>query len=145
MPQSILRHIAFVIAGALGLSISTAHAGETSADPLQWQARATQHDLNLTLQPGKTPIPVGRHHHWLALLKRDNGTPVQGARLTVTGGMRGHGHGMPSQPLVKATDQPGVYRIDGMLFNMYGQWNILVHVKTSNAESTIDIPIELDY
>lgn len=38
------------------------------------------------------------------------------------GGMPGHGHGLPTSPVLIQQDKPGTYRIDGLKYNMPGHW-----------------------
>src|SRR5262245_28595617 len=50
------------------------------------------------------------------------GRPVEGARITVDGGMPEHGHGLPTQPQVQGSVGGGLYDIEGVRFSMGGWW-----------------------
>jgi hypothetical protein len=71
---------------------------------------------------GVASVPLNRLHRWRLLVSDLHGTPVSGARIDVTGHMPGHVHGLPTQPRVTAEIAPGVYRVEGMKFQMDGWW-----------------------
>jgi hypothetical protein len=49
--------------------------------------------------------------------------PVTGAHIRLSGGMRAHGHGLPTRPLVKELDV-GRYIVRGLMFSMPGSWEL---------------------
>lgn len=56
-------------------------------------------------------------------LKRE-GEPVLGAKISIDGGMKAHGHGLPTAPQVSPTKTPGKYKVEGLKFSMPGEWII---------------------
>src|SRR5688572_18083791 len=46
-----------------------------------------------------------------------SGQPVDGATITIDGGMPQHGHGLPTRPRVTRHLGAGVYQIEGVRFN----------------------------
>ncbi|PTM89125.1 YtkA-like protein [Mycoplana dimorpha] len=74
------------------------------------------------------PVTVGRMHSWTVSLNTATGAPVEGASITVDGGMPQHGHGLPTVPKVTKYLGDGRYLVEGMKFNMPGWWTIKVEV-----------------
>lgn len=72
----------------------------------------------------------------------EQGRPVDGAQLTVSGRMPEHGHGMLRAPrsLVQAD---GSYLVEGMLLHMRGHWQLRFDVfhgtHSDVAESSFDL------
>jgi len=83
----------------------------------------------LSLSPKAGNAPIGNHHNWVIEVKNIQGEPVSDALFNLSGGMAAHGHGLPSQPLVTKYLGEGQYLIEGMLFNMAGEWSLLVVVQ----------------
>ncbi|HET9539438.1 MAG TPA: FixH family protein, partial [Candidatus Limnocylindria bacterium] len=54
--------------------------------------------------------PINMVHQWILHIVTADGTPVEGATITVGGDMPAHGHGMPTQPEVTADLGGGDYR-----------------------------------
>lgn len=49
--------------------------------------------------------------------------PVTGAKIRLSGGMRAHGHGLPTRPLVEELEV-GRYIVKGLKFSMPGAWEL---------------------
>ena len=83
-------------------------------------SKPTEHGLYVsTIEPGISPLVVRRMHSWTVALTTPQGEPVEQARVTVTGGMPQHGHGLPTKPTV-TPQANGRYLVEGMKFNMGG-------------------------
>ena len=74
-----------------------------------------------------TPRP-GRMHSWVVYVETADGQPFEPRQLAITGGMPGHGHGLPTQPRATRKLPDGGYLIAGMKFNMAGTWDLVVGV-----------------
>ena len=72
--------------------------------------------------PAEVPIPLNRLQDW-RLVVEHNGEPVEGATVTVGGGMPLHFHGFPTKPVV-GTNSGGGYVIRGIKFSMRGWWQV---------------------
>ncbi|MGH8455002.1 MAG: FixH family protein [Nevskiales bacterium] len=81
---------------------------------------------------------------WLLHVETADGKPVSGARLNVSGGMPQHGHGMPTQPKIKAEAGAGDYRVEGLQFSMPGWWEVHVYVAQARHEDTATFNLILD-
>ncbi len=86
---------------------------------------------------------IGAFHSWLVQLQDEQEQAVTSAALFIDGGMPAHGHGLPSSPQVSAHLGDGLYRIDGMQFNMPGSWLLRFSIQGEHASDTADIAFEL--
>jgi hypothetical protein len=88
------------------------------------------------------PIEINRIHTWTLAVTRD-GEPVEGAVLTVTGGMPAHDHGLPTAPRVTAELGDGRYKLEGLRFHMRGYWEVSVEIASGGTRDTVVIPLNL--
>jgi len=56
------------------------------------------------------------------LLVKQGEQHVSEAAISIDGGMKAHGHGLPTSPKLSATDIAGQYKIQGLKFSMPGEW-----------------------
>ncbi len=88
---------------------------------------------HVEVEPGTSgqpaPIPLNKIHQWRLLVSDLEGRPIDNAAIEVVGHMPGHVHGLPTQPAVTGQVAPGVYRVDGMKFQMNGWWVIQFNVE----------------
>lgn len=78
----------------------------------------------LTLVPPVEPPAINALHTWQVKVASPEGAPVTQARISVDGGMPQHGHGLPTQPLVRRELAAGTYLVEGMKFSMTGWWEM---------------------
>jgi hypothetical protein len=81
------------------------------------------------------PIPINSIHEWTLHVETADGVPVEGAAIKVSGSMPAHRHGMPTEPKMTADLGGGDYRVDGMKFQMRGDWEIYVDVAAPDGQS----------
>jgi hypothetical protein len=81
---------------------------------------------------------------WLLHVETADGKPVSAANINVSGGMPQHGHGMPTQPKIKAEPGAGDYRVEGLQFSMPGWWEIHVYVAQAGHEDTATFNLILE-
>jgi hypothetical protein len=96
----------------------------------------------VSYEPSIAPVPKRRIHAWTVEVRTRDGHPVDGATMTVGGGMPDHGHGLPTQPAVTQALGDGRYVVDGMKFNMGGYW--VVDFGITAAEGSDDVRFELN-
>jgi hypothetical protein len=85
-----------------------------------------------------------RRLHLMRIAVVDNaGLPVDGATMTIGGGMPQHGHGLPTRPRMTRAIAAGTYEIDGVRFNMGGWWEFKVTIATDRGEDTITFNLSL--
>ena len=71
------------------------------------------------------------------------GRPVEGARITVDGGMPEHGHGLPTQPKVEKSLGGGMYDIEGLRFSMGGWWEVKLAIDSPQGEDRVTFNLSL--
>lgn len=89
------------------------------------------------------PPRINRIHSWILHIETEAGVSVEGAAVTVDGGMPEHDHGLPTNPRVTEELAGGNYKLDGMRFHMSGYWEIIVTVTTDSGVSVVTIPLQL--
>ena len=71
------------------------------------------------------------------------GEPIQNAQIGIDGGMRQHGHGLPTRPRVTKQVGKGIYEIEGVRFNMGGWWEFKLSVTTHSGTVLITFNLSL--
>ena len=92
------------------------------------KASDNQHFV-VSLAP-RDKLLLGQYHAWTVELSDAGGKAVDNARIAISGGMAAHGHGLPSQPQVTKYLGDGRYQIEGLLFNMAGDWHLQLAIAT---------------
>jgi hypothetical protein len=72
-----------------------------------------------------------------------DGEPVTGAKLTVSGGMPAHDHGLPTAPEVTRELTPGRYLLEGLRFHMDGDWQIEIVIEAGDVRDIVVIPLRI--
>ena len=89
------------------------------------------------------PLVINRIHRWTLRLQLADGSSVEGASFSISGGMPRHDHGLPTQPVVTTELGEGVYVLEGMRFHMAGTWEIVVRIEAPSGNDTAIITAEL--
>lgn len=98
-------------------------------------SKATEAGLyRIAIAPETEPFHREVMHAWVFTLTDRSGKPVEGAEITVGGGMPGHGHGLPTLPRQTRQLPGGRYEIDGFRFTMAGLWVLDVRVRSGLGE-----------
>jgi transcriptional regulator GlxA family with amidase domain len=71
------------------------------------------------------------------------GRPLEGARISVDGGMPEHGHGLPTHPRVSRALGDGVYEIQGVRFNMRGWWELKLAIESPAGADSVTFNLSL--
>lgn len=74
------------------------------------------------------PIPINQIHQWEITIKTQQERLVDGASVSIMGGMPMHKHGLPTAPRMTKGLGQGSYLIEGMKFSMAGWWEISIEV-----------------
>ena len=72
-----------------------------------------------------------------------SGRPMEGARISVDGGMPEHGHGLPTAPKVRRALGGGVYEIEGLRFNMNGWWELKLAIESPAGADSVTFNLSL--
>lgn len=90
-----------------------------------------------------TLVPLNQIHQWRLILSQLNGQPLRGAEITVEGHMPGHVHGLPTQPRVTEEMAPGIYRLQGVKYQMPGWWVMTFHIRVNQQDDAVTFNIRL--
>ena len=149
-----LRRRAAIIAVAMGL-VSTVGVGRAMAFFGGSEVRApaaAEFGLGPRVSAGGTYAATLEPREPLALRKlqtvalrlRDaGGRPVEGATITVGGGMPEHRHGLPTQPRVTRALGDGVYEIEGVRFSMGGWWELKLAIESPAGADSVTFNLSL--
>ena len=111
--------------------------------PSLWRAQSERGSLQATLAPRDGPVAIGAFQPWILSLNTMMGSPLEQARIAVGGGMPGHGHGLPTQPVVTDYLGDGRYLVEGLKFSMAGQWIVALAVDSPQGQDRFAFNINL--
>jgi len=118
-----------VLIVALGLYLSRSMMQNPIGELDLSRSKPTAQGLYLTtITPEGGEPSVGPMHSWVVEVKTPDGRAVDGATISVDGGMPEHNHGLPTAPQVTAGLGEGRYRIEGVKFSMPGRWVLRIAV-----------------
>ncbi len=98
---------------------------------------------HVSYEPAVVPVPKRQLHAWTIAVRTADGRPVDGATLRVGGGMPDHGHGLPTEPVVREALGDGRYVVDGMKFNMGGYWVVDVGIAAGGRNDEVRFELNL--
>ena len=140
----IMKNFSIYISSVVGvlflLTSFVLHADKTS-----WEEFTQSGDLKVIIQPQAEQYQIGQYHNWIIVVRDISGNAIENANITVDGGMLGHGHGLPSQPIVTKHVGNGSYLIEGVLFNMSGEWTLNFYIQTPSHKDRARFDIELSF
>jgi hypothetical protein len=114
-----------------GLDMSSEHPSDGGVFRVAW-----------TSDPAEPPL--NRMHTWTLHLETADGEPVEGADISVDGGMPQHGHGLPTSPQVTQDLGGGDYLVEGMRFQMPGWWEVRFRIQAGGKTDTITFNLTLE-
>jgi hypothetical protein len=115
---------------AADLDLSTAHLSDNGVFMAAWSSNPAA-------------PPLSKVHTWTVHVESTDGQPVEGASITVDGGMPQHGHGLPTSPQVTRDLGNGDYLVEGMKFQMPGWWQVRFHISAGAQTDTITFNLTL--
>ena len=95
-----------------------------------------------TLEPTRELRPRQMQTVRVAIVDGD-GRAVEGATLTIAGGMPQHGHGLPTRPRMTRVVGAGTYEVEGVRFNMGGWWELKVTITSERGADTVTFNLSL--
>ena len=118
------------------------HASESAPS---WRQTSQQGYFSVELRASAKQTALSEFQTWLLLIRDAvSDEPVTPVRVAVGGGMPAHGHGLPTQPQVTEYLGDGQYQLEGLMFNMAGQWQLIFEIITNNKSDRVvfDVLIE---
>ena len=96
---------------------------------------------SLSIYSASIAPPFNKIHSWLIQVTDENGQPIPNLSISVTGGMKLHKHGLPTQPKIRQGEMAGKYYVDGLKFQMYGDWFLALNLKDKQgSDVTLKYP-----
>jgi hypothetical protein len=112
-----------------------------SGAPDGWLSRSGYYRVSYTSK--LNPVVINRIHAWVIHVESADGKPVEGAKITLTGGMPAHNHGLPTAPTMTAELGGGDYQVEGIRFHMAGYWELRITVDADGRRDTVIIPLTI--
>jgi len=110
-----------------------------------WSSTSQNGLFEVQLTPETGAVAIGPLQQWIVTVHTASGAPAYPARLLLDGGMRAHGHGLPTQPQITDYLGDGQYRIEGVRLNMPGAWTFMVGVDYAGQRDAATFELEIDY
>lgn len=139
--RNLLLGISLIVLSGIGFFGYHMYRAPAERDARRTQTSQQSHFV-VTYEPSGT-VPVNTFQSWTLKVTTSTGQPVEGARLTVTGDMPQHGHGLASQPQVTQDLGGGRYLLEGLKFQMNGWWVITVMVRSGNVTDTVSFNLNI--
>jgi hypothetical protein len=99
-------------------------------------SQASEQDLfTVSYKSELDPVAINQLHIWTLHVQTADGQAVNGATISIDGGMPAHNHGMPTQPIVTPLGR-GDYRAEGMKFHMPGWWTVTVSIDAAGQQDS---------
>lgn len=134
-----------LLSAGMSANSQTAPDSEIGAEPARWRAASENAIFELEVGPETGKLLLGKFQTWTLHLTDAEGADIFPARFALGGGMLGHGHGLPTQPRVTTYLGEGLYRIEGMKFNMAGDWTLYFVIETEQARDQAKVDVTVDY
>jgi hypothetical protein len=103
---------------------------------------SASHLYTATLAPGQRLRPRTLQTVHVKLMDA-RGQAIDGAQISIDGGMPQHGHGLPTKPRVTKSFGDGVYEIDGVRFNMGGWWEFKLSISSASGTDVVTFNLDL--
>lgn len=119
--------------------------GNFSAQLYMTTEATSSHDQAQPLKPvhKQQRLALGQYLDWVLLLEDTQGQPLYPAAVVIGGGMPAHGHGLPSQPQIINYLGDGKYLIEGLKFNMAGDWVLQLQVRSENYLDSVEFKLHV--
>ncbi len=130
---------------ALLLLLSPLLQPAVSADAAQWTSSSKNRLFNATLGPQQGSVSINKLQNWVVSFSDKNGAALIADKVFIDGGMRGHGHGLPTQAQITKMLEPGTYLIEGVRLNMVGDWTLMIAAEIRGQRDAALFDIKVDY
>jgi hypothetical protein len=110
---------------------------EMTSDDISDRRMTEQGTFQISIESEANPIPINQIQIWTLHLQNAAGESVDNAEITLVGGMPLHNHGMPTVPQVTQALGNGNYLIEGIQFQMPGQWLVTLTISANDKTDSI--------
>ena len=110
---------------------------------LRLEASSALGVYRVVLEPRSGVPDVGAQHDWLLNVEATDGRKFLPTQLVIQGGMPGHGHGFPVEPQITRLLDEGQFLVEGMLFNMAGDWQLRVGIDGPSGWDTVTVELNI--
>lgn len=146
-PLLVHRALAVLLV-AFGLSAcdrdESAPEGKAS-DAQVWVVESAEGLYRLALSPREGRALIGEFQDWVIEVQDIDGAGQYPTRVFIDGGMPEHGHGLPTRPQVTEHLGDGRYLVEGMRFNMAGDWILQLAVEGPIGRDSAQLELELAF
>jgi hypothetical protein len=134
-----------LVLSGCGMVMSMLHGdvARPAAEEFGFGPRRSAAGLYLAMLDPVQPIRVGRMQTMRLEVRDAAGAALDGATITVDGGMPQHRHGLPTKPRVTRNHGSGMYDVEGMKFNMGGWWVVKFGIATEAGRDSIVFNLDL--
>jgi len=101
--------------------------------------------FRVTIYPLYGEKLIGQYHSWVVHVETPSGKFIENLRLGVFGGMAAHGHGLPTKPQMTRYLGNGDYLVEGVLFNMAGEWTLQFLVQTPQQTDRVRFEFDVSF
>lgn len=130
------RRLRTILLACLATSLVSAQE-RTAPDNTDITLTSVNGHFVVSYEPRLQPIGINQIHAWTIHVETPQGVAVDGAEISVVGGMPVHDHGLPTLPQTTTHLGGGKYRVEGMKFHMNGWWEVTVTVATETVADTV--------
>ena len=135
-----MRKLIVAIIALLSIWTGTAISQEDDTDR-SWLTRSGYYRVSYTSR--LEPLTINQIHDWVFHVESADGEPIEGATVSVTGGMPKHNHGLPTIPRMTQSLGNGDYVLEGMRFHMNGYWELTVTVEAGGRRDMVIISLTI--
>ncbi len=109
--------------------------------PERWATRSNYYWVSFTSE--LQPLEINKIHRWIFHIEDQSGVAIDGAQISLLGGMPEHNHGLPTNPRMAEALGNGDYILEGMRFHMQGYWELTVTIDVPGRRDTVVIPLTI--
>ena len=99
--------------------------------------------FRVSISTALDPLILNEIHGWTVHVETADGEAVEGAEITVDGGMPEHNHGFPTAPEIVGETGGGDYLLEGVKFSMAGWWELKLGIAAGEQSDNVTFNLVL--
>lgn len=100
--------------------------------------------FEVSISSNLEPLALNEIHSWTVHVETADGEALEGAEITVDGGMPEHNHGFPTTPEITDELGDGDYLLDGVKFSMAGWWELKLAINAGDQADNVTFNLVLE-